>query len=315
MARHLFSQLAHVELLTPKFQESLRFFKELLGMEESGRSGDSVYLRCWDEDFHHSIKLTPGTEARLGHTALRTDGPEELDVIARIAEANGMGLGWINGDLGHGKAYRFRTPDGHVIEAFWEVERYLAPPEQRSRLKNRPQKNNGRGAAVRRLDHINMMAREVAPNREFLSKLGFKHHEGILLEDDTELGAWMAVTNLSHDVAFMRDPAGASGRLNHVAFALESREDVMRATDFLKDQDIFVESGPGIHGVSEAFFSYVYEPGGHRIEIYSGGYLNFAPDWGPVMWYTRERPDVWLGGDLAESVKSYGTPPIPAAVK
>lgn len=34
MARkHLLSQLAHVEILTPKLEESVTFFKELMGME------------------------------------------------------------------------------------------------------------------------------------------------------------------------------------------------------------------------------------------------------------------------------------------
>ena len=41
------AQLAHVELLTPKPDDTLWFFKELLGMEESGRQGQSVYLRAY----------------------------------------------------------------------------------------------------------------------------------------------------------------------------------------------------------------------------------------------------------------------------
>ena len=39
------AHLAHVELLTPKFEESQRFFIDVMGMIESGRDGDSVYLR------------------------------------------------------------------------------------------------------------------------------------------------------------------------------------------------------------------------------------------------------------------------------
>ncbi|MFY7908036.1 MAG: hypothetical protein ACOVO2_00710 [Emticicia sp.] len=33
----------------------------------------------------------------------------------------GAGLGWVEGDLGHGKAYRFKSPDGHTHEVFWDV--------------------------------------------------------------------------------------------------------------------------------------------------------------------------------------------------
>jgi catechol 2,3-dioxygenase len=43
------AHLGHLELLTPKPEESLRFFKDVLGMTESGRIGDSVYLRGWDD--------------------------------------------------------------------------------------------------------------------------------------------------------------------------------------------------------------------------------------------------------------------------
>jgi catechol 2,3-dioxygenase len=43
------AHLGHVELLTPKPDESLNFFVAVLGMTESGRKGDSVYLRAWDD--------------------------------------------------------------------------------------------------------------------------------------------------------------------------------------------------------------------------------------------------------------------------
>jgi len=43
------AHLAHVELLSPKPDESLRFFTDVMGMTESGRRGDSVYLRAWDD--------------------------------------------------------------------------------------------------------------------------------------------------------------------------------------------------------------------------------------------------------------------------
>ena len=45
MAERLISQLAHVEVLTPTPDESLRFYTDVLGLEESGREGQSVYLR------------------------------------------------------------------------------------------------------------------------------------------------------------------------------------------------------------------------------------------------------------------------------
>src|SRR3990172_4031308 len=54
------AHLAHVELLTPKPEESLRFFVDVFGMTETARQGQSVYLRGWDDYEHHTLKLTEG---------------------------------------------------------------------------------------------------------------------------------------------------------------------------------------------------------------------------------------------------------------
>ena len=50
--------LHHVEILTPKIEESLDFFTRVLGLHETGREGQSVYLRTSGEFGHHSTVLT-----------------------------------------------------------------------------------------------------------------------------------------------------------------------------------------------------------------------------------------------------------------
>ena len=45
MALPLLSQLAHVELTTPTPQASLEFWTNVVGLEETTRAGQSVYLR------------------------------------------------------------------------------------------------------------------------------------------------------------------------------------------------------------------------------------------------------------------------------
>src|SRR6266567_7426903 len=127
MSERLLSQLAHVELITSKPEESLHFFKEILGLEETQREGQSVYLRAWGDLFHHSIKLTEGPRSAMGHAAWRTEGPEELQKLVERLQASGAGEGWHDGDIGHGPAYRFRGPGGHLVEVFWEVDWYQPP--------------------------------------------------------------------------------------------------------------------------------------------------------------------------------------------
>ena len=43
------AHLGHMEMLTPKPEESEKFFVDVMGMTVSGRKGESVYLRGWDD--------------------------------------------------------------------------------------------------------------------------------------------------------------------------------------------------------------------------------------------------------------------------
>ena len=57
---HDVAHLGHAELLTPEPEQSLWFFTQVLGLTENGTSGDSVYLRTWDDYEHHSLVI-PGS--------------------------------------------------------------------------------------------------------------------------------------------------------------------------------------------------------------------------------------------------------------
>jgi hypothetical protein len=48
----------------------------------------------------------------------------------------GCGIGWTDGDEGHGPAYRFSSPDGHVFELYYETRKYEPPEFERPALKN-----------------------------------------------------------------------------------------------------------------------------------------------------------------------------------
>jgi hypothetical protein len=61
-------------------------------------------------------------------------------------KGSGFDIGWIDGDMGQGPAFRCRDPDGHVIELYYETEWYEAPPELKPALKNQAQRFPARGA-------------------------------------------------------------------------------------------------------------------------------------------------------------------------
>ena len=64
MSEILLSQLAHVELISPKPEETVRWMVDVLGLEETTRDGQSVYLRGWAEWLHSSLIITEGASRR-----------------------------------------------------------------------------------------------------------------------------------------------------------------------------------------------------------------------------------------------------------
>ena len=311
--RHEIAHLGHVELLTPTPERSLDFFVRVLGLTENGSDNDSVYLRTWDDYEHHSLKLTAAPASGVGRTALRASSEDALKRRVQAIEERGLGVGWAAGDPGIGPVYVFRDPDGHEMEVYWETERYQPPEHLRPALKNQAQAYPGRGVGVRRLDHVNYLAQDAEANGGFVRDvLGGRVTEQIRLDSGVISAQWTHFAQKSYDLVYTRDWTSSRGRLHHVAFATDTREDILRAADICLDSAVFIETGPHKHAIQQTFFLYVYEPGGNRIELCNPtGRLIFAPDWEPVTWTEAERArgQAW-GLRTIESFHTHGTPPV-----
>ena len=307
------AHLAHIELLTNKPEASLDFFVNVLGLTESGREGGSVYLRAYDDYEFHTLKLTASATTGIAHVGYRAASPQALQRRVAAIERLGAGIGWVDGDLGHGRAYRFHDPDGHVFEIYFDTRRYDAPMAEKAALKNQPQRAHGRGCGVRRLDHFNLLAQDVGAIRDFLPKaLGSRVTEQIVLDSGAVGGCWFTVNNKTYDVAYTRDSTSARGRFHHITYAVDSREQVLQAADVCLENGVFIETGPHKHAIQQTFFLYVYEPAGNRVEVATAGArLILAPDWQTITWNETERKkgQAW-GLKTIASFHTHGTPPV-----
>jgi catechol 2,3 dioxygenase len=306
------AHLGHVEIYTDKFDESLDFFTRVYGLTESGREGRSAYLRAFDDYEFHSLKLTEHETTGMGHVAYRASSPEALERRVAAIEAMGCGIGWTDGDMGHGPAYRFRSPAGHIFEIYWETRRYEAPPEERPALKNIAQRYHGRGVCPRRIDHLNLLAPSVEEIRDFMiGALGSRVTEQIVLDDGTLAGCWFTVNNKTYDLACTQDHTGVPARFHHITYAVDQREDILRAADIFLENGVHIETGPHKHAIQGTFFLYVWEPAGNRVELANAGArLILAPDWEPVTWTETERKkgQAW-GLKTIDTFHTHGTPP------
>jgi len=301
------AHIGPVELFTPKLEATRDFFVNLMAFEEVGRDENSIYLHAWDDYQAWTIRIIQREKAGPGRTFLRAKSPQHLKrAIDRLP------IKEVRKDIRNlGEVHLFDDQDGHPFGIYWDAEWYVPSPEQKPSLKNQAAKFPGRGANVRRLDHINFLAKDVNAAGAFLEDvIGSRCSERIVKDDGSYGGAWYFFGSKSYDLVYTADWTGSNGRLHHLAFATDTREDILRAADVFLEAGIFIETGPHKHAIQQTFFLYVWEPGGNRIELCNpGARLLLAPDWKTIEWNMEERAkgQAW-GLKTIESFHTHGTP-------
>jgi catechol 2,3-dioxygenase len=97
-----------------------------------------------------------------------------------------------------------------------------------------------------------------------------------------------------HDLAFTN---GVGPRLHHVGVWTSSVLDIIHVCDVMATSGYLanMERGPGRHGISNAFFLYLRDPDGHRVELFTSDYLTVDPDHVPIRWSLTDprRQTLW----------------------
>ncbi|WP_139891646.1 VOC family protein [Bacillus sp. D386] len=288
------AQLGYVALESSDIEKSVDFFQNIIGLELTEKVGEHYYFRAWGDFQHHTLAISPGIKGKVKHISFRTKCAEDVDSFASRLVQKGYEIEYVQAGTtpGIGRAIRFMAASGHRIELFYDVVKTEVEEHRRSVLKNQTYKAWAKGISPRRLDHVNIHTS--APGNTaydfFIEELGFRMNECIETEDEKILAGWMSVTPLVHDVALVaHESLETTARFHHISYWLDSSGDLMRAADILKEQDLkFI--GPGKHSISQAIYLYVIDPGsGCRVELFTGGYLIFEPDWETVVWRPEER--------------------------
>jgi hypothetical protein len=85
--------------------------------------------------------------------------------------------------------------------------------------------------------------------------------------------------------------------LHHLAFACPESHHILNLADTLGATNEYehIERGPGRHGVSNAFYLYLRDPDGHRVELYTTDYFTGDPGHQPLRWSVNDqrRRDFW----------------------
>lgn len=285
---------AYAEFIVTDLDASRAFYCGVLGLVVTEESDDAIYLRAFEEYLHHSLVLRKGPVPALRMLGYRVRAPRELDVAEEYYRQLGVRVERMPAGTtpGIGEAVRIHDPLGFPVEFFYEAE-HVERLTQRYDLQG--------AGAISRLDHFNLMIPDVPLGRAYYEALGFGVSEDIKDSEGTTYAAWLYRKPTVHDVALT---GGDGPRMHHVAFMTQERSQILYICDHLgalRESDK-IERGPGRHGVSNAFYLYLRDPDGHRVEIYSQDYYTGDPDNPTITWdvHDNQRRDWW------------GTPVVPS---
>ncbi|HLI45606.1 MAG TPA: 3,4-dihydroxyphenylacetate 2,3-dioxygenase [Geobacterales bacterium] len=279
----------HCELLVSDLNKAYDFYVDALGFKLVYEDSEFLYLRGHEERFHHSLVLAKFNRGGCHHIAYRVRSNEDLVALESFLKNRGLEVFWVEKghELGMGKAIRVQDPLGFPIEFYsemekveWSLQRY----------------HEYRGAKILRLDHFNIHTHDVERALDWYKSLGFVVTEITETEDIPPKiwAAWLRRKHTSHDIALTN---GYGPRLHHVAFSVPDRLAILDAADILASRNYIsnMERGPGRHGITNAFFFYLRDPDGNRIELYTGDYLSADPDWDPIVWKFNDpkRQTLW----------------------
>ncbi|MGH8962038.1 MAG: 3,4-dihydroxyphenylacetate 2,3-dioxygenase [Jatrophihabitantaceae bacterium] len=277
---------AYVDLVVSDLEKSKWFWCEVLGMLVTAEEPGAVYLRGYEEITHHSLVLREGPIPAAARLAYRVRTPEDLQRAASYFAALECPVRTVPAGTtrGIGEAVQVIDPLGFPLEFFHAVA-HVERMTQRFDLY--------RGAEIARLDHFNVVTPDIAAGNRFYTDLGFSLTETIE-DEDVLYAVWLRRKQTVHDVALT---GGAGPRLHHLAFFTPEARNVLRTCDVLGSmgQQAHIERGPGRHGVSNAFYVYLRDPDGHRVEIYTSDYYTGDPDHPTLRWSVHDdrRRDFW----------------------
>lgn len=267
-------RLSHIELSVHDLEASRTFYCDILGLQLTGEGSDRLYFRAMEERGHHCLILKKSDTPQANFLGFKTFSEEDLDRAHAYFTRKGRPVAWVE------RAYQGRTlltSDCHgiPIEFYYKMDR-LEPIHQRYALY--------RGVKPLRIDHFNVFSPDVDESVAFWSDFGFRVTE--YTEDEKTRKLWAAWAHRKggvHDIAFTN---GLGPRLHHTAFWVPTPLNIIDLLDLMASTGYVenIERGPGRHGISNAFFLYIFDPDQHRIEIYCSDYQTVDPDLEPIKW-------------------------------
>ena len=276
------SDLHYVAYAVKDLAAERDFFTKVWGLTEVGDEDGKVYLAAEGSEHPYVIRLRQDDEPKTDLIGFSAASKADVDALFAQVRTSGAKIisapAAADGPAG-GYAFRFFDPDGHAVEVICDS-------------KPRSARKLARGEAIPTgLSHIVLHS----PNHKALESF-YREALGFRLSD--WLGEFMVFLRCNpahHRLAIMPGPPA----LNHIAFDVNSIDDLMKGLSRLVGAGVKLQWGPGRHTAGDNTFSYYLTPNGNAVEYTSDLEQVDEDNWQPQTYpMTPTVTDQWATGRL-----------------
>jgi 2,3-dihydroxy-p-cumate/2,3-dihydroxybenzoate 3,4-dioxygenase len=281
------TDIAYVRSGSADVDAAVRFAVDIVGMQYAGSDNGVHYLRA--DHRHHCLAFVEG-EAGVISSGLTLKDEDAL----RLAETE-LAVAGVNVVRGTAEEARSRRVSSFIsFDDPWGNRFDLVVGQ----VHDADTVHWGRQAGIVEFGHLCVDAPDVKAAYEWWSSLF-----NIKISD--WIGDWAALMRFDpvhHKLAVFK---GSEPGLCHINFQVESLDDIMRSWNFLLEQGVEIEQGPGRHPQSTAIFLYFKGPEGLTYE-YSYGVRRIEDDaaWQPRTFDPLHPKSIDMWGGVTQRVQT-----------
>lgn len=256
MAPFRYRKPGYVALNVTNLDNSIHFYRDLVGLQLEEREGDDVaFLRCSQD--HHNLVLYRADVPGIKRMAFEMESDKDLELARRHIEQQGWELREVpageTAALKQGSTLRFKIPDSTLTFEFY-THMARAPADYTPTV-----------CQIQRLGHVVLRcANRDAVLRTLTEQLNFRvsDHFG------DQVSFLRCFPNPYHHTFGVS--RGEADGLHHVNFMVTDVDDVGRAMNRMQKAGVQLVYGPGRHDISNSIFLYFLDPDGLTAEFSFG---------------------------------------------
>lgn len=256
-----YKRLGYVALNVKDIQASEAFYGPLLGLTRAEDStAETLFFRCSER--HHDLMLCQSSDGHgLKRVGWELENPETLERARAHFESLGLPILDVPGD---------EAAQMHIDGGFRTVcDKLGAVFEYYSSMDDAEPAFVPSHTKIARLGHVVLNTPNYQEAEAFLlNQMGFRASDRV----DGMITFLRCFPNPFHHSLGLG--AGTAQQLNHVNFMVTEIDDIGKAINRLKANDVPIVFGPGRHPPSESIFLYFLDPDGITVE-YSFGMEEF----------------------------------------